>query len=246
MISPMIKSLSVVIPAYNEEPNVASCLITVDSVLKKLHFKDTEIIFVDDGSKDGTGQVAKSFMKKIKNLKVVANYPNRGYGGSLRAGFAASSKEFIAFFPVDNQFDFKEISKLITTQEKTGADIVSGVRVGGGADPFFRKINRWGWNFVVRLMFGKLVTDIDCGFKLFRREILKNIHLTAERGAMIDTQLFAAAKARGYKFSEIPLTHLPRKAGSATGADFRVVLQSFMDLVVFWWQLKKELWTEKN
>jgi hypothetical protein len=113
-------------------------------------------------------------------------------------------------------------------------------------DPVIRKINRWGWNFVVRLMFGKLVTDIDCGFKIFRREILQHVNLTAERGAMIDTQLFAAAKAKGYQFDEIPLTHLPRTAGIATGADIRVIIQSFADLITYWWQLKKESWTAKT
>lgn len=245
MIGLMVKDLSVVIPAYNEEQNVADCLEKVYAVLKKLPL-DWEIILVNDGSKDKTGEVAKSFVGKIPHLQVVENHPNRGYGGSLKAGFARAGKEFIAFVPADNQFDFSEISRLLVKQQATGADIVSGIRVGGGVDPLPRKINRWGWNMVIRILFGHLVTDIDCGFKLFRRDILKHIHIQAERGAMIDTEFFAGAMARGFKVAEVPLTHLPRTAGKSTGANLRVIYQSFVDLFVFWWRLKKEIWSEKK
>src|SRR3989344_7690805 len=93
-------SLSVVIPAYNEEANVAACLTNVSSVLKKLKL-DSEIILVDDGPKDRTGEIAKSFINKIPGLKVVVNHPNRGYGGGLRAGLGGATGGVIDFFPVD-------------------------------------------------------------------------------------------------------------------------------------------------
>lgn len=241
----MVSSLSVVIPAYNEEKNISTCINSVYSVLKKTSL-DWEIIVVNDGSKDKTREVAESFYKRIKNLKVVTNNHNRGYGGSLKAGFSASTKEFITFFPADNQFDFNDIHKLIALQNSSGSDIVSGIRVGGGADPLHRKINRWGWNTVVRALFGYLASDIDCGFKLFRREILKQINIPAERGAMIDTQLFASARVRGFTVSETSLTHLPRTAGLSTGANPRVIIQSFLDLFKFWWQLKQEILVERG
>src|SRR3989344_4394968 len=93
-------SLSVVIPAYNEEANIAACLTNVSSVLKKLKL-DSEIILVDDGSKDRTGEIAKSFINKIPGLKVVVNHPNRGYGGGPAAGRAGRTGGVIDFFPVD-------------------------------------------------------------------------------------------------------------------------------------------------
>lgn len=236
--------LSVVIPAYNEQDNTASCLTKVSSVLKKSNF-DWEIIFVNDGSKDKTGEIARSFLKKIPHLKIVENKPNRGYGGSLKAGFDSAAKEFIAFTPADNQFDFSEIHKLFAVQNRTGADIVSGIRVGGGVDPLPRRLNRFGWNAVVTFLFGKLATDIDCGFKLFRSSVLHKVTLTS-RGALIDTQLFAGAKARGLKIAEIPVTHLPRVAGSATGANPKVIIKAFKELFIFWWQLRNELLAERN
>src|SRR3990172_3662077 len=91
-------SLSVVIPAYNEAANIAACLTNVSSVLKKLKL-DSEIILVDDGSKDRTGEIAKSFINKIPGLKVVVNHPNRGYGGGLRAGAGGAAGGVFAFFP---------------------------------------------------------------------------------------------------------------------------------------------------
>src|SRR3990172_10089243 len=91
-------SLSVVIPAYNEEANIAACLTNVSSVLKKLKL-DSEIILVDDGSKDRTGEIAKSFINKIPGLKVVVNHPNRGYGGGPRPGLLAPPRGIFFFFP---------------------------------------------------------------------------------------------------------------------------------------------------
>jgi glycosyltransferase involved in cell wall biosynthesis len=240
----MRESLSVVVPAYNEEANVESCLKKVSAVLKKLDL-DSEIILVNDGSKDKTGEIAKSLIKKISNLKVIDNNPNRGYGGSLKAGFAAASKELIVFIPADNQFDFSEVTLLLDKYRETKADIISGIRTNR-QDPIHRRLIGWTWNSIVRALFGYLASDIDCGFKMFRREILDHVNLTAERGAMVDTQLFASARARGFTVAEVPLTHLPRTAGNPTGVSPRVIYQSFVDLFRFWWQLKQEILVEKG
>ncbi len=245
MIRLMKTGLSVVVPAYNEEKNIAECINSVSSVLKKLDL-DYEIIVVNDGSKDKTGEIAKSFLKKIPGLVVVENKPNRGYGGSLRKGYDTATKEFITIAHADNQFNFSEVTKLLAKQRETNADIVSGIRVGGGVDPFVRRLNRWGWNSIVRALFGYLATDVDSGFKLFKREILSHIKLTSERGAMIDTQFLAGARARGYSVVEMPVTHLPRTAGASTGGNLRVIIQSFLDLFKFWWQLRSEIMVEQG
>jgi len=239
-------SLSIIILAYNEEENIGTCLTHINKVITDLDVSDYEIIVVNDGSKDKTGEVAEKYKSKIKHLRVVTNNPNRGYGGAMKAGFAASTKDFIVTAHADNQFDFTEVEKLIEAQKSSDADIVCGIRVGGGVDPVHRKLNRWGWNTVVRALFGYLATDIDCGFKLFRREKLKDLHAPSERGAMIDTQLLASARARGYKIVELPVTHLPRTAGKSTGANLKVIIQSFIDLFTFWWRLKKEILVERG
>ncbi len=241
----MSKGVSVVIPAYNEQDNVSKCLTQVYQGIKKLKL-DAEIILVDDGSVDLTEKIAKSFLSKIPILKIVTNRPNRGYGGSLKAGFNIATKDLIAFFPADNQFDFSQISLLLEKMKETGADIVSGIRIHR-QDPWHRRLLAWMWNTLfVSPLFGFLASDIDCGFKLFRRSILRNAYIPAERGAMVDTQLFASVKARGHTVAEVPLAHYPRTSGISTGGSLKVIIQSLIDLLKYWWQLKQELLTERG
>ena len=234
-------SLSVVLPAYNEEENVESAVEQVSAIAQELGM-DYEIILVNDGSADQTGEIARELEQRVPNFRLVEHYPNRGYGGSLKAGFAAATKDLIVFVPADNQFDFSEVHRLLERLDE--ADIVSGYRVDR-QDSFIRKFNALGWNMVVRLLFGSLCRDIDCGFKLFRREILDRVNIVSN-GAMIDTEFLAGAKARGYRIVDVPVTHLPRVAGEATGANFRVVAKAFYDLVRFRKRLSRELREERR
>ena len=236
-----MNSLSIVLPAYNEEQNVARTVEHVSTVAQDLGL-DYEIILVNDGSADRTGEIGRQLEQRIPNFRLVEHYPNRGYGGALKAGFAAASKDLIAFFPADGQFDFNEIRLLLDRLD--GADIVSGYR-SRRRDPLIRKLNALGWNTLVRLLFGYLCRDIDCGFKLFRREILDHVHIESD-GAMIDTEFLAGAKARGYRIAEVPVTHLPRTAGEATGANPKVILKAFRDLVRFRRRLSRELRSENK
>jgi glycosyltransferase involved in cell wall biosynthesis len=236
-----MSSLSIVLPAYNEEENVASAVERVSVVAQELGI-DYEIVLVNDGSTDRTGEIGRELAQRVPNFRLVEHYPNRGYGGSLRAGFAAATREWIAFVPADNQFDFSEINLLLGKADE--ADIVSGYRANR-QDSFIRKFNALGWNMVVRLLFGYLCHDIDCGFKLFRREILNHVNIVSS-GAMIDTEFLAGAKARGFRIAEVPLTHLPREAGEATGANLAVIVKAFRDLVRFRQRLSRELREERR
>ena len=236
-----MSSLSVVLPAYNEEANVERAVEGVSSVAQQLGI-DYEIILVNDGSTDRTGEIARELMQRVPSFRLVEHYPNRGYGGSLRAGFAAAMGDLIAFVPADNQFDFREISRLLERLDE--ADIVSGYRAER-QDTFIRKLNGFGWNMLVRLLFGYLCRDIDCGFKLFRREVLERVTIVSD-GAMIDTEFLAGARARGFRIAEVPVTHLPRVAGEATGANLKVIAKAFRDLVRFRQRLSRELREEKQ
>jgi len=236
-----MSSLSIVLPAYNEEANVESAIERVSAVAQQLGM-DYEIILVNDGSADRTGEIARELMQRVPNFQLVEHYPNRGYGGSLKAGFAAATKDLITFAPADNQFDFSEITRLLERLDE--ADIVSGYRVER-QDHFIRKLNAFGWNMLVRLLFGYLCRDIDCGFKLFRREILEHVTIVSD-GAMIDTEFLAGARARGFRIAEVPVTHLPRVAGEATGANLKVVVKAFCDLARFRQRLSRELREERE
>ena len=236
-------SLSIVLPAYNEAENVEQAVSHVSEGAQTLD-RDYEIILVNDGSTDRTGEIGRQLEKEVPNFRLVEHYPNRGYGGALKAGFEAAEKELIAFYPGDAQFDFGEITRLLERLEEKDADIVCGYRVDR-QDTAIRRLNAWGWNFVVRLLFGYLCRDIDCGFKLFRREVLDHVNIVSD-GAMIDTELLAGAKARGFRIVEAPLTHLPREAGEATGANVAVIVKAFQDLIRFRLSLSRELREESS
>jgi glycosyltransferase involved in cell wall biosynthesis len=238
-----MSSLSIVLPAYNEEANVATAVEEVSRIAQALG-QDYEIILVNDGSRDRTGDIARTELAPcIPNFRVVEHAPNRGYGGALKAGFAAATKDLIAFTPVDRQFKFDEID-LLLAKLTLDVTLVSGWRVHR-QDSFTRRLNGLGWNGVVRCLFGYTIHDIDCGFKVFRREVLSHIHLESN-GAMIDTELLAELKARGYKMADVPVTHLPRVAGSPTGANLRVILRAFRDLLMFRLRLWRELREENR
>lgn len=230
-----MNSLSIVIPAYNEALNITEVLQTISAVAMKWSV-DYEIILVNDGSRDSTGIIARELGPHIPNFRLVEHYPNRGYGGALKAGFAAATKEWIAFIPGDGQFDFAEIRRLTDCSSKS--DIICGYRANR-QDSFIRKVNAFGWNTLVRLLFGRLCRDIDCGFKLIRGEVLTHVNLESD-GAMIDTELLATAKAQGYRITEVPVTHLPRTAGEPTGADLKVIFKAFRDLLAFRFRLNRE------
>ena len=235
-------SISVVLPAWNEEHNIATAIEQAVTALEGIG-ADYEIIVVDDGSRDGTARVVGELQASNPQLRLVRHEVNRGYGQALRSGYAAAQKDLVLIHHADSQFDLTEIKHFLPLLAQ--ADIICGYRAQR-ADPFMRKVNALGWNMVVRLLFGYLARDIDCGFKLFRREVLDHVHLTATRGAMIDTELLASARARGYRIAELPVTHLPRVSGSPTGANLKVILRAFRDLFKFRIRLWRELREEKR
>lgn len=240
-------SLAIVVPAYNEAANVVPAIEEISKVAQTLNV-EYEIILVNDGSRDTTGELARTQLApRIPHFQLVEHFPNRGYGGALKAGFAAATQDLIAFTPADQQFDFKEIARLL---DKLTPDValVSGWRVNR-QDPLIRRLNGTGWNLVVALLFGRSIHDIDCGFKVFRREVLRHIHLESN-GAMIDTEMLAELRARGFKMTDVPVTHLPRLAGSPTGANLKVIVRAFRDLFKFrlrlWRELRDERAVKKN
>ncbi len=236
----VVSGVSVVIPSFNEEGAIGATITRVSAALRALGLPH-EILAVNDGSRDRTGDVVRELMVRIPELRLVEHFPNRGYGGSLRAGFDAAIFDWIAFLPGDNQFEPRDLVHLIARAHD--AEIVSGYRVDR-QDSALRKLNGVGWNVVVRLLFGRLCRDVDCGFKLFRRDLLRRVRVTSS-GAMIDTELLAGAKARGFVIADVPVTHLPRTSGHPTGANVTVIVRAFRDLARFRLRLWRELRDER-
>lgn len=236
-MSRQIDKLSVYLPAYNEEANLASTVQNVVQNLEK-NVATWEVIIVDDGSKDKTGEIADKLANKDTRISVIHHHPNRGYGAAFKSGLYGCRYPWISFIDSDGQFDFAEINRFIDAQYKTGADMVIGYYLGRKVS-FIRKLNSKVWQTIVFLLFGLNVRDIDCGFKLISKKVVDKIEpLQSERGAFISSEFLIKAKKAGFKIIEIGVQHYPRKFGEATGAKLNVIVQSFIDLFNLWFRLK--------
>lgn len=225
-----IPELSLFFPAYNEETNLKNTVEKVIPVLDKVAEK-YEVIIVNDGSKDKTGEIAAKLADEYPFIKVITHSPNRGYGAALKSGMYNSRYEWIAFTDADGQFDFSEITKFIDKQKETSADLVIGYYLKR-AVPFYRILGSKIWELVVLLLFGLKVKDIDCGFKFFRKKVVENISkLEAERGPFISSEFLVKAKKAGFKISEVGVHHYPRAGGKQTGASLKVIFAGLSDLI---------------
>lgn len=225
-----LKSLSVFLPAYNEEDSIASTVEGVVKVLKTLRL-DWEVLVINDGSKDKTAEVVKDLTKEYPGVKLIDHEKNRGYGHALKTGFAEAKYPWVAFVDSDGQFDFSEIKKLL---EKTGeADVILGYRLNR-ADPFQRRIFTWGWKMLAMILLGLNVKDYSCGFKLIKKKVIEDVSPIESEEKVTQIEMLIKAKKKGYRFAEVGVHHYPRTAGMATGANLAVVLKSFGDMVRLW------------
>jgi glycosyltransferase involved in cell wall biosynthesis len=229
-----------VLPAYNEEANIARAIEQADAALVATGL-EYELIVVDDGSSDRTGDIVRELTSIYPRLRLIEHSPNRGYGGALRVGFAAAEHEWIFQSDADNQFDYAELQRLLARAGRAAA--VVGYRAPR-CDPFMRRLNGWGWNQLIRLFFGYVVRDIDCAFRLIRRTAVESLVLTSD-GAMISTELLVGLKARGYVLDEVCVTHLARRGGHPTGAKFSVIARAFRDLLRYRVELSRQLREER-
>jgi len=228
-------SISVFFPCYNEQENVARTTEQALTVLEQLN-ADFEIIIVDDGSADATGKIADEIAAKNSRVKVVHHPGNRGYGAALQSGFKAATKELVFYTDGDGQFDIAEMPPLLPLMKQY--DIVSCYRLNR-QDSFVRKINAWCWTKFVCLLFGMKIRDIDCAFKLYRRELFDNIELLSS-GALIDTEILARAIRSGRTIIQKGVHHRPRAAGTQTGANVKVILRAFKELFELRRRIKNE------
>jgi len=184
---------------------------------------------VDDGSRDGTAAVLDRLKGAHPNLRVIRHPVNRGYGAALRSGFDAARFAWIFLMDADNQFDPAEVELLLARAAE--ADIVAGYRKLR-RDPWLRRLSAWAFFTMVRLLFGRLARDVNCAFKLIRRDLMARMVLHSE-GALINTEVLVLARALHARVVEVPVHHYPRTAGKQTGANLRVVIRAFQELLAF-------------
>lgn len=226
--------ISAVMPAYNEEANLEQSVGRMARALET-NARGFEIIVVDDGSKDGSAALLERLKGAHQNLRVIRHPINRGYGAALRSGFDAARFSWIFLMDADNQFDPAEVERLLV--RIADADIVAGYRKHR-RDPVLRRLNAWAFFTMVRLLFGHLVRDVNCAFKLMRRDLIGQMALHSE-GALINTEILVLARQLHARVVEVPVDHYPRTAGKQTGANLAVVLKAFRELFAFRAEIRK-------
>ncbi|MEI7640074.1 MAG: glycosyltransferase family 2 protein [bacterium] len=217
--------ISAFFPAYNEALNVGELTKKTSKVLAGI-CEDYEVIVVNDGSKDNTIEVVSAIAKEDSHVKLITHEVNKGYGGAVKTGLYSAKFEWVFFTDGDGQFDVGEIPVLVELSKT--CDVAIGFRIKR-ADSFVRKLNAFLWGTLVKTLFKFRVKDIDCAFKLIKKEVIDKAKVEAE-GAMISTELLAKAVKMGYVIKEVGVHHYPRRAGTQTGANIKVIFRAFVEL----------------
>ena len=230
----MTEAVSLFFPMFNEERNISRAVESALTVLEATG-RECEVIVVDDGSRDDTGVIADRLAAADCRVRVVHHPENRGYGAALRSGFTAAHHPLVAFVDGDNQFDLGEIRTLLDAIDEY--DLVAGYRVTR-RDPPIRRLNAFLYNRVARTLFDIPLRDVNCGFKIYRRELVQRLlPQLASTGALINVEMLARARQLGARVKEIGVQHYPRVAGSPTGGNLTVIVRAARELIA----LKREL-----
>jgi len=202
-------NISIVVPIYNEEENVALLHSAISEVMRGLN-QSYEIIMVDDGSQDGTLTQLRRIQKTDPRLRIIKFRGNFGQSAAMAAGFEAARGEFVVAMDGDLQNDPKDIPMLIRKLEE-GFDVVSGWRKNRKDKLVLRKIPSKIANRLICSITGVRLHDTGCSLKAFRREVIKRIRLYGELHRFIP----ALAKLEGARITEVVVNHHPRKFGKS-------------------------------
>jgi glycosyltransferase involved in cell wall biosynthesis len=226
-------SISAFIPCFNEIGNLETMVQELLAVLSNLTAQ-YELIIINDGSRDGTGDLADTLAKSNEHLKVIHHPKNLGYGYTLRSGFAAARYDWTFFTDADRQFNVAELNRFIPFT-KTYQVIIGyrKTRAEGG----MRTLNARLYHLFIDLLFRVHVKDIDCAFKLIRSDLIKQITFTST-GALISAELLYKLKKKHLQFKQLPVNHYPRRFGKSTGANPKVILKAGYEAVKLYLHLK--------
>jgi len=219
-------TLSVFFPAYYDEKNIGKVVDSAVRVLEEMRLKDYEVIIIEDGSPDKTGEVADMLAEKYTKVRVIHHEKNLGYGATLKDGFLNAKFDFVFYTDGDNQFDLNELKKFVALIPYS--DIVVGYRKTKQYS-LYRKFTSLCYNYLLKLIFDIHYWDIDCAFKLFKTDLFRKININSI-DAFIDAEIMLKAKLLDYSVSEVGVMHLPRVDGISTGARPSVIIRTIKEV----------------
>jgi glycosyltransferase involved in cell wall biosynthesis len=222
--------LSVFFPAYNDSGTIASLVIAALRAARQLT-PDFEVIVVNDGSADATAEILDELARTYPEVKIVHHPQNRGYGGALRSGFAASTRDLIFYTDGDAQYDPAEMSAL---WDAFGADVdlVNGYKISR-SDPLHRIVIGRIYHHTVKLLFGLRVRDVDCDFRMMRRSIFDTVVLEKDSG-VICLEMMKKIQDAGFRIAEVPVHHYHRTHGRSQFFNFPRLFKTAVDVAKLW------------
>jgi glycosyltransferase involved in cell wall biosynthesis len=226
-------SLSVFFPAYNDSGTIASMVVQAVMAARALT-TDFEVIVVNDGSPDQTGEVLAELASIYPSVRVVTHVKNRGYGGALQSGFAAATKDAIFYTDGDAQYDPREMASLWRALSDD-VDWVNGYKISR-SDPLHRIVIGRIYHHTVRLLFGFKVRDVDCDFRLVRRSVFDRVKLEKTSG-VICLEMMKKFHDFGFTFAEVPVRHYHRAYGKSQFFNFPRLFKTAIDVARLWVEL---------
>lgn len=222
--------LSVFFPAYNDSGTIASMVVTALLAARTLT-PDHEVIVVNDGSRDATPRVLDELARVYPEVRIVHHQVNRGYGGALRSGFAAATKDIVFYTDGDAQYDPGEMV-LLWERMTPDVDLVNGYKISR-SDPLHRIVIGRVYHHTVKTLFGLKVRDVDCDFRMMRRSIFEKIELTKNSG-VICLELMKKIHDAGFRIAEVPVHHFHRAYGRSQFFNVRRIARTGLDVLKLW------------
>lgn len=228
-------SLTVAIPAFNEELTISKVISKALKSIKKIT-TNYELLIVNDGSTDGTSRIMSIFEKKDKRIKVIHHEKNLGFSGGIKSCFKNASKDFVLLAPADGQFDFHQLRDFVKAIDNK--DLVLGFRVINH-EPIDRKIQSWIFHNLCKTLYGIPIIEIPT-ISLWRNSLLKKLHISvSDRSNMVLPELIYQAYTKGYEFNQIPIIWYPRIGGVPKGRNNVIlILSTLREMIGLFWKIR--------
>ncbi len=228
-----LSSITAFFPCYNDAGTIPTMIIRTLQTLREVT-DDYEVIVIDDGSTDDSAAVLDEMARHDDRVRVIHHSRPSGYGGVLRAGFAAASKDWIFYTDGDAQYDARELAALVDAVHD-GVDMVNGYKIKRH-DPFHRVMIGLAYQYFVKVMFSLVIRDVDCDFRLMRRSIFDWVTLESTTGT-ITFEMVKKIQDAGFRIAEVPVHHWYRQYGHSQFFNFPRVARTLVAMIGWWWRL---------
>ncbi len=231
--SPKQDSLTIFFPCYNDWGTIASMVTLAHLVARELT-GDFEVVVVNDASSDHVGGILDELARLYpETFRCITHESNRGYGGALRSGFAAATRDFVFYTDGDAQYDVRELALL--WEQRAGADLVNGYKIRR-SDPLYRATAGRAYHHFTRALFRLPVRDVDCDFRLIRRTVFDQVRLTVDSG-LVCVELMARIARGTYRITQVPVHHYHRMHGKSQFFNIPRVARVLWGMGGLWWRI---------